>query len=157
MIHKCSVSVSLFETLLLSLKGLWLIIKGEFLFNQMSSVLSFLLSVFTMPSESSFKKQIELIRESLKNFSAVRNLKAPVLVKAAINDLIDATIALNPYIPYFLSHDLFQELVPAAYTSLTKFAADYPDFLMPKSMEKVAGLKGRVDGSFAQVIAKKSA
>lgn len=109
-----------------------------------------------MPSESSFKKQVESIRESLKNFLVVRTFKNPVLVKAAINDLIDTTVVLNHFTTYFLSHDLFQELPPAVFSALADFSAENPDFIMPKAMDKISALNDRVSGSFANVISQKS-
>lgn len=109
----------------------------------------------TMPAESTFKKHAQSIRDALTNFSTVRALKAPALIKTAVLDLIDATIALNPYIPFFLNHALFQELPPAVFTVLSDFAKENPDFAMPKSLDKVSALNDRVQNSITQVISKK--
>lgn len=108
-----------------------------------------------MPSESSYKKHIEIAREALKNFTIVRNLKAPIIVKAAVDDLIDATIALYPFIPFFLTHAHFQEFVPAAFNALNNFSNDNVSFVMPLSMDRVFTLNNRVRGSLTQTIAKK--
>ena len=111
-------------------------------------------NITIMPSESSFKKQTELVREALKNFMTVRALKAPRIVKTAVFDLVNATIALNPFIPFFLSHDLFQELVPAIFAVLNDFMTNNSSFVMPKLMDKIAILNNRVCGSLTQNIKK---
>lgn len=113
------------------------------------------LNIEIMPSESSFKKHAEAVRDALKNFSTIRNLKAPALINTAVVELIDSTIAFNPFIPFFMSHDLFQELVPAVFNVLNDFATDNPAFMMPKSMDKVSVLNNRVRGSFTQTSSKK--
>jgi hypothetical protein len=103
-----------------------------------------------MPSESSFKKHCETVREALKTFTTIRSVKAPNLVITAINDLIDATLALSPFTSFFLSHDLFQELPPTVYTVLCNFASENPSVVMPPTMDQLAALRNRVRGSFAQ-------
>jgi hypothetical protein len=108
-----------------------------------------------MPSESSFKRHVELVRETLKNFLAVRALKAPTLVKAAILELVDVTVALNPFIPFFINNDLCQEMPTVVLKALNDFASDNPSYLMPKSLDKVVALNARVRGSLAQIIANK--
>jgi hypothetical protein len=100
-----------------------------------------------MPSESSFKKHAEIARDALKNFTTVRVLNAPTIVKTAVFDLIDAVIAFYPFIPFFLTHDLFRELAPTIFNVLNDFAKDNPSFVMPKTMDKVASLNERVQSS----------
>ena len=100
-----------------------------------------------MPSESSFKKQSELVREALKTFTTVRSLKAPGIVRSALFDLIDTTLELHPFVPFFGAHELLHELPSAVYNALNDFASDNPSFLMPKSMDRLVLLKNRVQDS----------
>jgi hypothetical protein len=108
-----------------------------------------------MPSESSFKRHAELVRETLKNFFAVRSLKAPTLVKAAVLELIDVTVALNPFVPFFTNHDLLQELPLAVINALNDFASDNSSFPMPKSLDKVVALNTRIRSALAQANSNK--
>lgn len=108
-----------------------------------------------MPAESTFKKHAELVRDALKNFMTVKSLNSPSLVKTVVSELIDATIAFNPYIPFFLNHALFQELPPAVFNTLNDFAAENPSFVMPKSFDKVSVLNDRVQGSITHAISSK--
>jgi hypothetical protein len=48
-------------------------------------------NISIMPSESSLKKQTELVREALKTFNAVQSLNSPGLIKTALNELLDVT------------------------------------------------------------------
>ena len=97
-----------------------------------------------MPSENAFKKQAELASEALKAFVAVQNLKSTVIVKAAMTELIDATVGFNTFVPFFVSHPLFQEIPPAVNTVLEKFSIKNPNFDMPPGIAKIAGLDARV-------------
>src|SRR5271154_5877859 len=108
-----------------------------------------------MPSESNFKRQVDIVRETLKIFYAVRELKAPFVIRAAIIDLIDSINAFNPFTAFFLKHDLFQEMVPAVFNVLNAYALDHPNFDMPSSFDKVSILNNRVRGSFSQSVFKK--
>ena len=105
-------------------------------------------NISIMPSELSLKKHAEIAHDALTNFNAVCSLKSPVIVKTAIFDLIDAIIAFHPFIPFFLTNDLFQELLTSASNTLCGFAKDNPAFVMPKSMDKVASINDRVQNSF---------
>jgi hypothetical protein len=49
-------------------------------------------NISIMPSESSLKKQAEVVREALKTFHTIRALNSPGLIKTAIQELIDATV-----------------------------------------------------------------
>ena len=102
------------------------------------------------------QKHMELICDALKNFATIKSFNSPGLVKTAIDNLITMTIALNPFIPFFLSHDLFQELPPAVFNCLTDFTNENPSFVMPKSMHKVAMLNNCMKGSLSQTLTKKS-
>jgi hypothetical protein len=48
-----------------------------------------------MPSEALFKKQADLIRETLQTFNSIRVLNAPGPLKAAIIDLVNATVCMS--------------------------------------------------------------
>lgn len=105
------------------------------------------LSLIKMPSESSFKRQADLASDALKTFSAVQSSKSAMVVKAAVIELIEATIAFNDYLPFFLSHSLFQEIPPAVFNALDHFATKNPKFEMPSTIARVAGLDARVKDS----------
>jgi len=100
-----------------------------------------------MPSESSFKKQAALVQDLLKNFTAVQHLKSTLVLKAAISELIDSTIAFNHFIPFFLAHPLFQEIPPAVFHVLEKFLHKNPNFDMPSGYAKIVKLDARVRDS----------
>ena len=122
------------------------------LFKETAPIYSFMsspLSITTMPSESSFKKQADATSEALKTFTAIQNSKSIVIVKAAINELIDTTTGFNNFLPFFLSHPLFQEIPPAVFNVLEDFSNRNPKFDMPSSIAKVAGLDARVKDSMA--------
>lgn len=108
------------------------------------------LNIINMPSESSFKKQAELAQDALKNFTAVQSLKSTALIKAAIDDLIDSTVAFNHFVPFFVSHPLFQEIPPAVLHVLEKYIHKNPNFDMPSDYAKVVGLDARVRDSLSQ-------
>ena len=117
--------------------------------------MSFPLTMSIMPSESSFKRQADLAREALKSFSAVKSIKSPIIVNAALKDLLDNTVAFNNFVPYFVSHALFQELVPAVHTVINEFSTQNPSFDMPPSAIKVSGLLARVKDSMGLSNSKK--
>jgi len=97
-----------------------------------------------MPSESSFKKQAEIAQDALKNFTAVQFLKSPVVIKAALNELIDATVAFNSFMSFFISHPLFQEIPPAVFHVIEKFMHKNPNFDMPSDYAKIVSLDTRI-------------
>lgn len=105
------------------------------------------LSLIKMPSESSFKRQADIASDALKTFSAVQSSKSSMVVKAAVIELIDATIAFNEYLPFFLAHPLFQEIPPAVFNTLEQFGNKNPKFEMPSTIARVAGLDARVKDS----------
>ena len=100
-------------------------------------------SILIMPSENAFKKQAEAASEALKAFVAVQNLKSTIIVKAAMTELVDATVGFNAFIPFFVSHALFQEIPPTVHTVLEKFSIENPSFDMPPGIAKIAGLNAR--------------
>lgn len=107
------------------------------------------LNISIMPSENSFKRQADAASDALKVFVSVQNSKSTAVVKAAMTELIDATIGFNNFVPFFVSHSLFQEIPPAVHTVLEKFSKKNPSFDMPASIAKVAGLDARVRDSMA--------
>jgi hypothetical protein len=96
-----------------------------------------------MPSENAFKKQAELASDALKAFVSVQHVKSTVIIKAAMVDLIDATVAFNTFVPFFVSHALFQEIPPAVHAVLEKFSIKNPTFEMQPGIAKIAGLAAR--------------
>jgi hypothetical protein len=108
-----------------------------------------------MPSESAFKKQADAASDALKTFTAVRDSKSLIIVKAAIAELIDATVGFNNFVPFFVSHALFQEIPPAVFNVLEEFSNKNPKFDMPSAFAKVAGLDARVKDSIAVAKGKK--
>lgn len=100
-----------------------------------------------MPSESSFRKQAELAQEALKNFTAVQSLKSTAVIKTAIDELVDSTILFNNYVPFFVSHSLFQEIPSSVFHVLEKFFYKHPNFDVPANYSKIAGLDARVRDS----------
>ena len=108
-----------------------------------------------MPSENAFKDQAEIASNALKTFVAVQHSASTFIVKAAVNELIDATIAFNNFVPFFVSHPLFQEIPPAVFNTLEQFANKHPNFEMPSTIARVAGLDARVKNSMSLSSAKK--
>lgn len=104
-----------------------------------------------MPSESHFKKQAELVRESLKNFYDIRQMKSPGLIKAGVEELIQSILTFNPFIPFYAKHVLSQELVPAVFNIIHDYARDHPNFSLPESFEQVGILNNRVRGAQSTV------
>ena len=100
-------------------------------------------SISIMPSESSFKRQAELAQEALKTFTAVRSMKSTTVVTAAITELIDATVAFNHFVPFFVNHSLFQEIPSAVLKAFEDFIKTNPDFDMPAGIGKISGLDAR--------------
>src|SRR5277367_5290977 len=107
------------------------------------------LNISIMPSESAFKKQADIAGDALKTFTAVRDSKSLIIIRAAISELIDATVAFNNYVPFFVSHPLFQEIPPAVFTVLEDFSKKNPKFDMPSTFINVAGLDARAKDSIA--------
>jgi hypothetical protein len=97
-----------------------------------------------MPSESSFKKQVDLARDALKNFNTVKAFKSTVVARAAMIELLDSTVAFNNFIPFFLKDPAFQELPMAVHTVLEEYSSNNPHFVMPASFSKVVALNTRV-------------
>jgi hypothetical protein len=107
-----------------------------------------------MPSENSFKQHAEVARSALKTFNAIRQLDAPGPVKTALNELVTATVDFNNYVPFFLSHALFQELPPLVHSTLEDFFSKNPNVEKPPLYAKIAGLNARIKDSL-QTPAKK--
>jgi hypothetical protein len=129
-------------------------------------------NISVMPSETAFKKQAELAREALTNFNTIRQLKAPGLIKTALSELVEATVcsipfifyfdansfskaSFNNFVPYFVSHVLFQEIPPAVHIAIEDFISKNPDVEMPPLTHKIAGLNARVKDFLANPHPKK--
>jgi hypothetical protein len=96
------------------------------------------------PSKLAFKKQAKLAQDALKNFTAVQSFKLTAVVKAALDDLVNSTVAFNHFAPSFVSHALFQEIPPAVFHVLEKFIHKNLNFNMPSDYAKIVGLDARV-------------
>ena len=97
---------------------------------------------------------LELPRSALKAFNAIRLLDAPGPVKTALYDLVTVTSDFNHFVPFFISHALFQEILSLVHSTLEEFLSQHPDFERPPNYSKIAGLHARVQDSI-QLAAKK--
>jgi hypothetical protein len=86
----------------------------------------------------------------MKNFSAVQSLKSTIVIKAALNELVDATAAFTDFVPVFTSHPLFQEIPPAVFHLLEKFLHKNPNFDMPPNYSKIVKLDARIRNTLTQ-------
>ena len=100
-----------------------------------------------MPSENSFKQHIALVRAALKTFNTICQLDAPGPVKTAFDELVNVTADLNKFVPFFVSHSLFQELPPLVHAALEDFLTTRPSFDKPLNFSKIAGLNARAQDS----------
>ncbi|KAF8801398.1 hypothetical protein BYT27DRAFT_7261939 [Phlegmacium glaucopus] len=109
-----------------------------------------------MPSESSFKKQAQFACDALTNFNTVLPLKAPTLIKPALLELAESTAAFSTFAPFFLTHPLFQELLPAVHNTIEDFKSKNPDFPLPENTHKIANLDADVKDALKQNISKQT-
>ena len=99
-----------------------------------------------MSSELSFEKQVDSTHKALKNFNAVKSFKSSVIVRAAMINLIDITIAFNQYTPFFLKEVAFQELLTADVIALhlpmeiKKIAQGYLSYSTSKPLRTTASI-----------------
>ncbi|KAF8811322.1 hypothetical protein BYT27DRAFT_7208724 [Phlegmacium glaucopus] len=93
-----------------------------------------------MPSESSFKKQVQAAHNTLLNFKTVLPLKTLLLTKPALLKLINSTAAFANFVPFFLTHPLFQEVLPAVHNTIEDFKSKNPDFRLPEDAHKIVNL-----------------
>jgi hypothetical protein len=96
-----------------------------------------------MPSESTFKQQVERARVLLKSFNTIRVLDAPGPVKTAFDELSAIASDFIKFVPFFTGHPLFQEVIPAIHSALEDFITKNPNFEKPSSFQQVAGLNTR--------------
>ena len=104
-------------------------------------------NISIMPSESSSKKHAEVTHEALKTFTMVHLLKSPVLIKTTVFDLINTIITVDPFIPFFLTHNLFQKISTSTFNVLSSFTKENYSFIMPKMMDKVTAINNCIQGS----------
>ena len=130
------------------------------------------LNLADMPTEVAFKKQAEVACKALQNFNTVKMLNALSLIKTALTELVKATIpshsfsmntltfqnqvAFNHFVFFFISHALFQDLVPTIHNTLEDFKGKHPDIKMPPFAFKITGLKARVKDSLVPIPKKGS-
>ncbi|KAF8806936.1 hypothetical protein BYT27DRAFT_7256942 [Phlegmacium glaucopus] len=96
-----------------------------------------------MPTEIAFKKHAEETREALKNFNAIRILKAPDLTNFALNTLV----GFNDFVPGFISNPLFQEIPPVVQNTINDFCTKNPGVPLPELTHRIAGLVARIKDS----------
>ena len=106
-----------------------------------------IVSVNTMPSETSFKHHVDLVRSALKTFHAISQLDAPGPVKTAFDELVNVTADFNKFMPTFTNHSFFQELPPLVHTALEDFLAKHPTVDKPANFSKIVGLNARAQDS----------
>lgn len=113
-----------------------------------------------IPLDALFKSKAEVLREALQNFNTVLPLNSASLWKSALGELVSSTVRSSFHCNFsyinsfsklvfnyhlsFVSHPLFQELVPAAHTAVENFRSKHPDFKLPVSTHMIAGLDARV-------------
>lgn len=108
-----------------------------------------------MPTDNSFKKQTQSVRKALANFNTVLAMDAPGLIRPALLELVDVTAALANHASTFLTHPLFQELVPAVHNAIEAFKTKNPDFELPGPVADVAKLDTKVKEALRQSVTKK--
>ena len=105
-----------------------------------------------MPSEASFLKHAELTQQALQVFNTIRVLDAPGPTKTSLSELVTLTVwspliylsrkvllltlfvtqgNLNGFMPQFIAHPLFKEIVPAVCQSIDNYATAHPKVTIP--------------------------
>lgn len=110
--------------------------------------------LINMPSESSFKQQAEAVRAALGVFNAIKGVDAPKAVKAAFDELVIGAADFQRFAPFFVTHALFLELLPATHLSLEEFLAKNPGFEKPPAYSKIAVLNARIKESLQTPVKK---
>jgi hypothetical protein len=98
-----------------------------------------------MPSENTFKSQIDLIRAYLTAFEAIIQLDAPPAIKSALLALSDSASNLHNFIPYFNTRPLYIETITMVYNALDNFFLKNPHYERPFSYKRVAGMFSSVN------------
>jgi hypothetical protein len=97
-----------------------------------------------MPSESTFRQHADIVRAALAVFNVIKNVDAPKAVKGAFDDLVCSAADFQRFAPFFDTHVLFQELVPATHLSLDAFLSKHPGFEVHALYPKIALLNTRI-------------
>ena len=85
-----------------------------------------------MPSENTFKTQVDLARAYLRAFQAISDVGAPSAVKSSL-DLLAG-------IPFFDNHPLFIETVSSAYTAIDSYLTKHPTLEKPAGFLCITGM-----------------
>ena len=93
-----------------------------------------------MPSENTFKAQVELARAYLRAFQAVSDINAPAVVKSSLDLLADTVADFHKFIPYFDNHPLFVEIVSATYTAIDSYISKNPTLDKPAGFPRITGM-----------------
>jgi hypothetical protein len=96
--------------------------------------------IASMPSENTFKAQVELARAYLRAFQAISEVGAPVAVKASLDLLADTVADFHKFIPFFDNHPLFVETVSATYTAIDSYIAKNPTLNKPDGFPRITGM-----------------
>lgn len=96
----------------------------------------------TMPSENTFKSQVELVRAYLKAFEVIAKLDAPAAVTDAVENLTASTADLHRFTPFFDSHPLFVETITMVYPILENFFKKNPTAVKPFSYKRLGSMFG---------------
>ena len=93
-----------------------------------------------MPSENTFKTQVDLARAYLWAFQAISDVGAPSAVKSSL-DLLAGTVSdFHKFIPFFDNHPLFIETVSSAYTAIDSYLTKHPTLEKPAGFPCITGM-----------------
>jgi hypothetical protein len=98
---------------------------------------------YVMPSESSFKNQIELTRSALAKFEAIAVVGFRAATQPALDEVIAVTGDFNKYNPYFINDPRFFEAPTQVYKVLEDFFTKNPTYTKTTAYNKVIGLNQR--------------
>jgi hypothetical protein len=106
-------------------------------------------SASASPLETSFRKQVEIVRDALTSFNLLLPNKSSTAFNAALADVVNAALGLNNFI-FFISNPLFQEIVPAVHQAIEDFRIANPNFKFPASTFMLTGLHARVQDAIVK-------
>jgi hypothetical protein len=95
-----------------------------------------------MPSETSFKNQIELVQAYLGAFENISKIDAPVAIKGSLEFLSSATSELHRFNPYFTHRPLYIETVVLAYEAMDRYFSKHTAVAKPFTFLRVVGMYG---------------
>jgi hypothetical protein len=108
-----------------------------------------------MPSESSFKHQIEQTRSVLAKFEAIAAVGFPAATQPALDEVITVTNDFHKFIPFFVNDPRFFEAPLQVYKVLEEFFAKNPTYPKPTTFGKVTWFFNRSKSTTASASAAK--